>query len=73
MSGCPKLWSLFNFWVPNKMRHLLSRVPQKGALILTTTHMYSLGLMDPGLGFEEWLSGLSFRQSSLKGVLYGFH
>ena len=27
------------FWVPNIVRHLLFRVPKKGALILTTTHM----------------------------------
>ena len=28
------------FWVLIVMRHLIFRVPQKGAIILTTTHMY---------------------------------
>ena len=32
------------FWVPNLVRHLLFRVPQKGILILTTTHE-GLGLV----------------------------
>ena len=27
------------FWVPIIIRHLLFRVPQKGTLVLTTTHM----------------------------------
>ena len=27
------------FWVPIIIRHLLFRVPQKGTLILTTTHI----------------------------------
>ena len=33
-----KLWSLF--WVPNITRHLIFRVPKKGGIILTTTHMF---------------------------------
>ena len=32
-----KLWSLF--WVPIIIRHLILRVPQKGPVFLTTTHM----------------------------------
>ena len=27
------------FWAPNIVRHLIFRVPQKGTLILTPTHM----------------------------------
>ena len=27
------------FWVRNIIRHLIFRVPQKGTLVLTTTHM----------------------------------
>ena len=28
------------FWVPIIIRHLIFRVPQKGIIILTTTHIY---------------------------------
>ena len=28
------------FWVPIILRHLLFRVPKKGTIILTTTHIY---------------------------------
>ena len=31
------------FWVPNIIRHLLFRVPKKGTLILTTTHINNSG------------------------------
>ena len=27
------------FWVPNTTRHLIFKVPQKGDIILTTTHI----------------------------------
>ena len=29
-----------SFWVPIIARHLIFRVPKKGTLILTATHMY---------------------------------
>ena len=37
------------FWVPSIIRHLLFRVPQKGTLILTTTHVGSGSFSDFGL------------------------
>ena len=28
------------FWIPIIIRHLIFRVPKKGAIVLTTTHIY---------------------------------
>ena len=46
------------FWVPNILRHLIFRVPQKGTIVLTTTHMvWGSELRVAGEGGEAFLQG----------------
>ena len=48
------------FWVPIIIRHLLFRVPKKGTIILTTTH---LGLRGEGVESRIGLRGCVFSDS----------
>ena len=43
------------FWVPDIIRHLLFKVPKKGTLILTTTHIWTIYAQD--FGRVVWLQG----------------
>ena len=45
------------FWIPIIMRHLTSRVPPKGIIILTTTH---IGIVE-GLFLKAWALNLGLR------------
>ena len=55
MGGCQNYGP---FWIPILIRPLIFRVPQKGTIILITTHMET--------GVAERLVGLGFRVSGFR-------
>ena len=53
------------FWVPNIVPHLLFRVPKKGALILTPTHIRHATTI---LQMQAWLHDVQRRGHLLQGL-----